>query len=360
MDSLSQIALGSAIAMTVMGRRTAAWKAALWGGVAGTLPDLDALIDHGDAILNMVLHRAETHSLLFLTLLSLPLAWVVTRLSGDRAGGSQAAAPDSSAKREDTWGYSPFLRWWLALWLVLFTHPLLDTMTIYGTQLMQPFSDYPYGVGSMFIIDPAYTLPLLLGIGIALVGRGSARSLRWNTACLALSTAYLGWSVWAQQQALDMARASLAQEGIVAERLLATPTPFNTLLWRLVAVTPTHHHEANWSLLDSGPPQRWSAHPRGAELIAQHAQAEPVRRMADFTHGFYRLAATPEGQLRVTDLRMGQEPDYVFNFDVGPLDAVGSVPAVQVSQRPDIGPALRWIWQRMWGQDVPPPWPGAN
>jgi len=68
----------------VMGRRTAVWKAALWGGVAGTLPDLDALIDHGDAILNMVLHRAETHSLLYLTLLAPLMGALVARLHGEQ------------------------------------------------------------------------------------------------------------------------------------------------------------------------------------------------------------------------------------------------------------------------------------
>ena len=68
MDSLTQIALGSAVGVAVMGRRTAVWKAALWGAIGGTLPDLDAFIDHGDPILNMTRHRAESHALFFLTL----------------------------------------------------------------------------------------------------------------------------------------------------------------------------------------------------------------------------------------------------------------------------------------------------
>ena len=74
MDSLSQLALGAAVSVAVMRRRTAVWKAAAWGAVAGTLPDLDVLVDHGDPILNMVLHRAESHALFWLALLSLPLA----------------------------------------------------------------------------------------------------------------------------------------------------------------------------------------------------------------------------------------------------------------------------------------------
>ena len=69
-----------------------------------------------------------------------------------------------------------------------------------------------------------------------------------------------------------------------------------------------------------------------------------------------KLSTTLDGQLRITDLRMGQEPDYVFNFDLGPPDAVGSVPATQVSARPPTGPALRWIGQRIGGRDLPPPW----
>ena len=39
MDSLTQVALGASIGVAVMGRRTAVWKSALWGGLAGLLPD---------------------------------------------------------------------------------------------------------------------------------------------------------------------------------------------------------------------------------------------------------------------------------------------------------------------------------
>jgi inner membrane protein len=177
MDSLTQIALGSAVGVAVMGRRTAAWKAALWGAIGGTLPDLDAFINHGDAILNMTRHRAESHALFVLTLAAPVLAWIVSRVHGEAA---------------------LFRRWWLAMWLVLITHPLLDTMTVYGTQLLQPFSDYPFAVGSVFIIDLAYTLPLIVGV-VAALRLKSARGLAWNTAGLVLSTLYLGWSVGAQQ-----------------------------------------------------------------------------------------------------------------------------------------------------------------
>ncbi|MFC3684643.1 metal-dependent hydrolase [Hydrogenophaga luteola] len=339
MDSLSQIALGSAVAIGVMGRRTAVWKAATWGAVAGTLPDLDVVIDHGDALLNMVLHRAESHALFWLTLFSPLLAWIVSRIHRE----------------------GPLFRhWWLALWLVLITHPLLDAMTVYGTQLLLPFTNHPFGVGSMFIIDPAYTLPLVVGVIAALRMKDAARGLRWNVVGLVLSTAYLAWSALAQAHVEQQARDSLREQGVAAERVLVTPAPFQTLLWRVVALpddpADPHFHEAYVSLFDGPGSVRFAAHDRGAELMAAHGQTAPVSRLAAFAGGFVKLSTKPNGQLRISDLRMGQEPDYVFNFDLGPLDAVGSVPATQVSERPPVGPALRWIGRRIAGDEGPPPW----
>ena len=328
MDSLTQIALGSAVGVAVMGRRTAMWKAALWGAIGGTLPDLDAFINHGDAILNMTRHRAESHALFVLTLAAPVLAWIVSRLHGEAA---------------------LFKRWWLAIWLVLITHPLLDTMTVYGTQLLQPFSDYPFAVGSVFIIDPAYTLPLIAGV-VAALRLKSARGQAWNTAGLVLSTLYLAWSVGAQQHVTQIARDALRAEGIAAEGLLVTPSPFNTVLWRLVATTPTEYREGFYSLLDDSPRITWTVHERGAELSAQHRDEPHLARMAAFTHGFYSVSAA-DGRLFVTDLRMGQEPHYTFRFDLGTDTerANGGYRPTLNGSRPDLATALPGLWHRLLG-----------
>jgi len=367
MDSLTQITLGAAVGVAVMGRRTAVWKAALWGGIAGTVPDLDVVIDHGNAVLNMVRHRAESHSFFYLTLLSPLLAWLVSRIHSDPrsagAWGSTGQLPGrpkagpapsggSDPRSGGAWG-SHFLRWWLALWLVLMTHPLLDAMTIYGTQLLMPFSNHPFGVGSLFIIDPAYTVPLIVGV-VAALRLKDARGLRWNGAALMLSTLYLGWSVLAQQHVERIARASLQADGISAQALLVTPAPFNTVLWRLVATTPDQYFEGFYSLLDATPTVRWTAHSKGADLLEQHRSNDSVQRIAAFTKGLFSLQVV-DGRLMLTDLRMGQEPAYVFRFDVGALDAVGAEAPVQASMRPDLGRGLPWLWHRIRGNDVPLP-----
>jgi inner membrane protein len=335
MDSLSQIALGSAVGLIAMGRRTAPWKAALWGAVAGTLPDLDVLIDHGDPIRNMVLHRAETHAPFWLTLFSLPFAMAVARLSGEW----------------DRWR-----RWWWAMWLALVTHPLLDGMTVYGTQLGLPFTDRPFGVGSIFIIDPLYTLPLIVGVVWALRRGNAGPGWRANAVGLTVSSLYLGWGVVAQAAVADTARQALVAQGIRADRVLVTPTAFNTVLWRVVAVDGAHYHEGFRSLLDDGPAMHFDRFDRGSMLAVGTQDIDGVRRIQAFSQGFWAMWEQG-GRVGITDLRMGQEPAYIFRFVVAerrsPLQPL--TPSVQIGSRPDIGRGLAWLWRRALGEPLPPP-----
>jgi len=331
MDSVSQIALGAAVTVAVMGRRTALWKAAAWGAVCGTLPDLDVLIDHGDALSNMVLHRADSHALFWLTLAAPLLGAAIAWLQREPA----------------LWR-----RWVMAVWLALITHPLLDFMTIYGTQLLRPFSDEPLGLGSIFVIDPLYTLPLLIGTGIAL--RGCAAALRWNAAGLLLSTTYLAWGFAAQQHVTEIARQSLAGQQV--ERLLVTPSPLNTVLWRVVAITPEGYLEGFYSLLDAQPVVRFEAFDRGTSLLPLVAQHAPVATLASFSDGFYKVERRGPS-IVISDLRMGQEPFYVFAFEVArqasPLQMLAQPEPVGL--RADVGRGLRWLWPRLLGEPVPSP-----
>lgn len=136
-------------------------------------------------------------------------------------------------------------------------------------------------------------------------------------------------------------------------QLLVTPAPFNTLLWRAVAVTPTHYHEGYHSLLDGDRPVRWSTHARGAELYARYQGHALVDRVARFSHGFFKMSEAG-GEVFITDLRMGNEPTYSFHFNLGtPAElASGQRATTQLWQRPDLATALPWLWQRMWGADV--------
>lgn len=335
MDSFTQLTLGAAVGLVAMGRRTAPWKAALWGAVAGTLPDLDVFIDHGDPIRNMVLHRAETHSPFWLTLFSLPFAAAVARLHGE---------------------WDRFGRWWLALWLALVTHPLLDGMTVYGTQLGLPFTNHPYGVGSVFIIDPLYTVPLIVGVIWALRAANAGRGHAANVAGLVLSTAYLGWGVLAQSKVEAVAQQSLAAQGIAAERVLVTPTAFNSVLWRVVAIEGAHYHEGFRSLLDEAPTMTFDRFDRGTALAAALPGHDGLQRIQLFSRGFWAMWER-DGKVGITDLRMGQEPAYIFRFALAERRSppVPLATPQQLGSRPDLQRGLAWLWRRASGEPVPPP-----
>ncbi len=330
MDSLSQLVLGAACGVAVMGRRSAVWKAALWGGVAGTLPDLDAFIDYGDAVRNMTYHRAESHGLFYLTLLTPLLAWLVSKVHGEQA---------------------LFKRWCVALWLALFTHPLLDTFTIYGTQLLQPFSEHPFGIGSMFIIDPLYTLPLLFGL-IAALSMKQLAGLRWNAVALGLSCAYLAWSVAAQAHVERLVRAQVGNSA----QVLVTPTPLNTVAWRIVVMNGNTYSEGFYSFFDKDTNISFDDFPNQPELINALKDNWAVQRMAWFTHGFYSLREV-NGQAMLADLRMGQEPGYAFQFVLAQREGSGwkTITPQEAGNRGDAAKLLPWLWARIKGQDIAPP-----
>ena len=302
------------------------------GAVAGTLPDSDVLIDYGDAVRNMVMHRGHSHSLFWLTLFSLPFGVVVAKIVG----------------QSHLWQ-----RWCVAMCLALITHPLLDTMTVYGTQLAMPFSNYPYAVGSVFIIDLLYTIPLLVGVGWALKTRGAGLGLRANAVGLWLSTAYLAWGVFAQQHIEGVATGSLAAQGIPAEHVLVTPTAFNSLLWRVVVVTDDVYYEGTRSLFDSSATMAFEPHPRGEGLAREFKDNPSVQRIRAFSHGFYAMHES-SGRVFIRDLRMGQEPNYTFTFAIADRQntAAQKLPEQQAF-KVNLGCGLKWIWQRIWNEQTP-------
>ena len=244
MDSITQAVLGASIQGALLGR----WqgrRALLYGAMLGTLPDLDVIIDYGDAVADMTYHRGFSHSLFVLSALALALTLLIRKLRPD---------PGYSARRL-----------FLTLWLVLITHPLLDAFTSYGTQLLWPLQTPPVAWSSVFIIDPLYTLPLLVAVIVGLV-RGLRDRPQWLAiSALCLSTVYLASTLGGKWMAEQRVQTVLAQRGIQADMLFSTPTPFNSLLWRVIVIEGEDYHEALVGWLDDAPP-RLERIPRGSEL----------------------------------------------------------------------------------------------
>ena len=332
MDSLTQITLGAAVGTAVLGHRVG-YRAALWGGLCGTLPDLDVFVPFADPVAEFTYHRSFSHSLFVLTALTPLLVWLILKIH-----------PQTVEHRR---------RWFLLVWLALITHPLLDSLTIYGTQIFWPFWTIPVGLGSIFIIDPLYTLPLLIGVLCALfMRRNPTRGMRLNRVGLILSTLYLGWSVAAQQIVADHARSALAQQNLTYDRILATPGPFNTLLWRILAKDETRYYEGYYSVLDQQAVINFHEYSSQESLLEPIASHWPVQRLSWFSKGFYKVSVSND-QIIMSDLRMGLEPDYVFAFSVGKIGNPHPTPIASERQPP----ARNWdrvstIMRRIWDENA--------
>lgn len=292
MDSITQAVLGATIQGALLGR----WqgrKALLYGAMLATLPDLDVVIDYGDAVADMTYHRGFSHSLFVLSGLALLLTWLARRYRPHPGYSSQ--------------------RLLLTLWLVLITHPLLDAFTSYGTQLFWPLMPTPTAWSSIFIIDPLYTLPLIVAVLVGLIGGLRERYTRVPAIALALSTLYLGSTLAGKYMAEQRVERELARQGIQAERLFVTPTPFNSLLWRVIVLDGEYYYEALTGWLDSTPPQLQRL-PLGTELRPALADAPMHQRLDWFSGGMLRYDQI-DGRLIVTDLRLGMTGYHPFRFD---------------------------------------------
>jgi len=274
-------------------------------------------------------HRSASHSLFILLALTPLVVWLILKLH-----------PGTAEHRR---------RWFVLVYLVFATHVLLDSFTVYGTQIFWPLVTTPMTWSTIFIIDPLYTVPLLLGTIAALI---AGRRYSWghvaNTAGLVLSTCYLIWTLGAKLHVEQVARSALQQQNIASTDVLTTPSPFNSLLWRILVVDDEHYYEGFYSVLDGGSTISFEQHQRELELIEPLRDSWPVQRLQWFTKDFY-AAALFDSDIVITDLRMGTEPEYVFRFKVGETGNPHPHPA-PVEQLPGIRnyQRLRWVWHRIW------------
>lgn len=336
MDSITHLALGGCIAGTILGR-THGRKAYVAGAVLATLPDLDVLIRHSNPLSTIISHRSFSHSLFVLTALAAILVWLMRRW-------------------RPTQGYGAG-RLFLAVWLVLVTHPLLDAFTSYGTQLFWPLKPVPISWSSLFIIDPLYTLPLLCAGLAGLIAGATPRTLRAAHWALGISVAYVALSMGLKTIIEARVHAQLAHKGVTVQAMFSTPEPFSILLWRVVARTNDDHYiEAIAGVFDNRP----------AELIEQplHTSLLPatpklpwLTSLQWFTGNWLRYDDI-QGQLIATDLRMGLGAGYYsFRFRLAKRNPDGTWRAVTPTRWPS-PPALDALWitlHRIWREAPPLP-----
>ena len=343
MDSVTQMLLGSAVGEAVLGRKIGN-RAILWGAVAGTLPDLDVFVPLGDVVSDFTYHRSASHSLFLLALVTPLLVWLIARIH---------------PSTREHWRH-----WMLMVYLVFVTHVLLDSFTVYGTQIFWPFFDTPVAWSTIFIIDPLYTIPLLVGVIAALVmTRDNHRGHLANCAGLVLSSLYLAWTIGASFVAKQAFSNALQARNVSYDKLFVSPGPFNSLLWRAVVIDERGYYEGYYSILDDVEDVRFVHYPSDDSLLVGIENYEPLQRLQWFSKGIYSITRTGD-DIVFSDLRMGVEPNYVFRFKIAELSNPHAKPVVPEQLAPvrDYG-RLPQFWARIWDHKIilsPPPIIGGD
>lgn len=341
MDSITQAALGTAVGYACWSKPLGR-KALPYGFALGTLPDLDIVaFPLLDDVQRLYWHRGESHSVWFLILGSWLTAWLLRRMPLTRKLSAQQA-------------------WW-GVFAIYVTHVLIDLFTVYGTQLLAPFSRHGFGTNNLFIIDPLFTVPLLIGILGALLFRTEKRRTWFNNLGLVIATAYVGWSFISQAVASRHFEQALEDQRIEAKRTMTSASAFNTVLWRHLVETEDGFLIGYWSWFDASD----AAIPFAP--IARHAEAvEPVKEARSFAvvdwfaQGWWAVIQSGEGKATVVDLRFGEIPtkpgqlpqdrgwSFAWEFD---LTAGADAPLVQKPRGvDDMGATMDLLWQRIQGE----------
>lgn len=207
MDLLTQAVLGSALAQS--GSRSKETRlATVVGFLSGLLADTDALIrSSSDTLLTIEYHRHFTHSIFFIPIGALIAAIIL-------------------------W---PFLKkkidfrrlYWFSL-LGYSLSGFIDACTSYGTYLFWPLVDERISFYLIAIVDPVFTLGLIIGVIFAY------KKLQPRAAIIGLAFAacYLSIAFIQNERAQTAIEQIALQRGHIPDQVITKPTMGNILLWR--------------------------------------------------------------------------------------------------------------------------------
>ena len=393
MDSLTQIILGAAVGEVVAGRKIGN-RAMLWGAFAGTIPDLDVMI--GSIFMNeingLAFHRAITHSIFFAVTFSFLIAyytnWIYKNGYNKKYGYKLVSTIfgslfllfagailifvintlwDSTAaiisaiivvvgliyfgsklikgylNQEQETVDIGYWSWYKLFFWAIFTHPLLDCLTVYGTQLFAPFTNYRVALNNISVADPAYTFPFLLCLIVAsLMARRyhqesnniidknfqlskKSYSLRKfvNATGIVFSLCYITWTFYNKYKVNKVMESTLATYNIDYTRYMTGPTILNNVLWSGTAETDSSFYTGLYAFNDKKKEFKLTEIPKNHFWLEANEDDKVINTLSWFSKGYYSVLRRKDGRLQVNDMRYGTfrdgtigEESYIFRFVV--------------------------------------------
>lgn len=292
MDPLTQGVLGAAVSSS-FSKKSEIRIAALAGALSGMAADLDVLIrSKQNPLLFIEYHRNFSHSLPFVPIGAFLCAIVFWLF----------------LKKKMSFG-----RIYFYSFLGYLTHGLLDACTSYGTMLWWPFSQARIAWNNVAIVDPLYTIPLLLFV-LASVFRRKPSFARLG---FALSCLYLLFGVYQHQRAENFVRQVAQSRGHSIERLEVMPTVLNLLLWRSIYESNGRYYvdavrtapSVSDKLYEGSSVEKYNWEKVAKDLPDNSTLAKDLRLFAWFANGY--LYAAPNNAALISDLRYSMMPQEI-------------------------------------------------
>lgn len=293
MDPVTQGVLGASLSQSFSRNKKQTAIAGLFGLLSGLAPDLDVFIrSSSDPLLFLEYHRHFTHSLAFIPFGGLLCGTVMYLLLGKR------------------WGVSFFLTC-LYCTLGYATHAVLDACTSYGTQLFWPFSNIRIAWNSMSIIDPIYTVPIIVGVLMAAIKKQPSIA----RIVFAWALIYPCIGVFQHNRAIEAGLTLAHARGHEPIRINAKPSLGNIFLWKVIYETHKYYYvDAVRVLSDTKkyPGEKIEKLDIARDfywLDRESQQAKDIERFRWFSNGY--IAQDPNNPNRIVDVRYSFVPNEV-------------------------------------------------
>ena len=293
MDPVTQGVLGASLSQSFSRNKKQTAIAGLFGLLSGLAPDLDVFIrSSSDPLLFLEYHRHFTHSLAFIPFGGLLCGTVMYLLLGKR------------------WGVS-FLLTCLYCTLGYATHAVLDACTSYGTQLFWPFSNIRIAWNSMSIIDPIYTVPIIVGVLLAAIKKQPSIA----RIVFAWALIYPCIGVFQHNRAIEAGLTLAHARGHEPIRINAKPSLGNIFLWKVIYETHKYYYvDAVRVLSDTKkyPGEKIEKLDIARDfywLDSDSQQAKDIERFRWFSNGY--IAQDPNNPNRIVDVRYSFVPNEV-------------------------------------------------
>ncbi len=316
MDPLSQAALGASLSQSFANDRSKQVSALVIGALAGMAPDLDVLIrSANDPMLFLEFHRQFTHSLIFIPIGALICALVFYPFATSALVKSKLS----------------FKQIYLFSFLAYATHGLLDACTSYGTQLLWPFSNERIAWNTVSIIDPLFTVPLIIFIVVA----AYRKNARYAQIGFVYAVVFLCLGIIQYHRAEDAVNELAQQRGHQVERMQVKPSFGNRHVWKMIYEYDGRYYVdavkllLNVEYITGSSIQKLDVKRDFPWLPEDSQQAKDIERFRWFSGDF--LAVSPRNPNLIMDMRYSFLPNRInpmwgieinkYYVDEGDMDA---------------------------------------